>query len=152
MYLDHISTGDSKQDYIAVMSYFDAACKDIKARFPHIVNLYVQSDNARCYKKGNLVFALYKITEKYNLTICSYIHTGVQDGKGCIDAHFSMAMHHVLMYCNMGSDVITPIELVDALNANGGVNNTVADLVGVNRPVIQQFEQHHMETIKKLKI
>ncbi|CAI9723444.1 Hypothetical predicted protein [Octopus vulgaris] len=65
----------------------------------------------------------------YNLKLCTFVHTGVQDGKANIDAHFATAMRHVYMHCNMGSDVITPVELVDSLNANGGVSNTVAELV-----------------------
>ncbi|CAI9716288.1 Hypothetical predicted protein [Octopus vulgaris] len=59
-------------------------------------------------------------------------------------------MRHVYMHCNMGSDVITPVELVDALNANGGVSNTVAELVDINKPTVEHFEQENLEIIGKL--
>jgi hypothetical protein len=76
-YFDHISTGDRKQDYVAVMSYFEAVCMHIVNRFPHIKNVYIQSDNAQCYKKGNLVFGLFKIAEENGLILRAFIHTGV---------------------------------------------------------------------------
>ena len=78
---------------------------------------------ARCYKKGNLIVGLYRISKAYGLRLLSYVHTGIQDGKGSIDAHFAMAMRHVHRYCNMGHDVVTSAELIQALHANGGVNN-----------------------------
>ena len=52
---NHISSGDSKQDYVAVMSYFEAVCQRITTELPHVRSFYVQVDNAPCYKKGNLV-------------------------------------------------------------------------------------------------
>ena len=148
-YFDHISTGDTKQDYVSIMSYFEATCTQIAVKFPYICNLHVQSDNARCYKKGNLLFGMYKIAQNYGINLRSYIHTRVQDGKGSIDAHFATAMRHIHCYCDMGADVVTPIKIVDALNANGGVNNTIAEIVGINRPAVQKFEKENHAAIRE---
>ena len=81
-YFDHISSGDSKQEYVAVMSYFDAVCRRIVIDFPHIKSLYVQSDNSRCYKKGILILGLFLTARAHGLELLSYVHTGIQDGKG----------------------------------------------------------------------
>ena len=111
-YFDHISSGDSKQDYVAVMSQFDAKCRRVSSDFLHIRALYFQLDNTRCYKKGHLLLGLYKITISYGMQLNAYIHTGVQDGRGSIGAHCATAMRHVHKYCNMGHDVITSSEIV----------------------------------------
>eukprot|EP00957_Ditylum_brightwellii_P028342 2140484-Ditylum_brightwellii.AAC.2 len=73
----------------------------------------------------------------------------IQDGKGCIDAHFAMAIQHVIELCCMGSNVATPIELLNALNMNGGISNTVTELIGINRPAIAAFEIQHHPILKK---
>jgi hypothetical protein len=119
-------------------------------RYPHIKNDFIQSDNAQCYEKGNLGFGLCKIAEEYGLILRAFIHTGVQDGKGCIDAHFATAMKHVFQYCTMSNDVITPIELGSALNANGGISNTISELVGINRRAVERFEEENSAVIEKL--
>lgn len=58
----------------------------------------------------------------------SYVHTETQDGKGSIDSHFAVSMRHILNYINMGSNVVSPLELYSALQSNGGVGNSVATL------------------------
>jgi hypothetical protein len=68
-----------------------------------------------------------------------YIHTGVQDGEGAIDGHFATALRQIMLFCNMGNDVVTPAQIVQALWANGGVNNCVAELVDINRETIDNF-------------
>lgn len=50
----------------------------------------------------------------------------------------------------MGLDVITPIELVNTLNENVGVNNTVEELVGVNIHAVEIFTKDHIEIIEPL--
>mmetsp|Transcript_50118 Transcript_50118/g.60491 ORF Transcript_50118/g.60491 Transcript_50118/m.60491 type:complete len:344 (-) Transcript_50118:695-1726(-) len=123
-----------------MMLYFEAVCRRIVSDLPHVHALYIQSDNARCYKKSNLLFGVFKIAQAYGLQLSSYIHTGVQDGKGPIDAHFATAMKHVHRCCAMGHDVVTSTKLVQALKANGGVNNSVSEMVGINRRQVKKFE------------
>jgi len=149
-YYDHISSGDTTQDYQAVLSYFEAVCMRIKSDFPHVRQIYVQSDNARCYKTPELVYGVFEIAKQNGLELLRYIHTGVQDGKGPIDGHFATAMKHVSKYCNMGNNVVTPIDIVKGLRANGGVNNSVAEMVSINRKKINEFVQTNDSVIRKL--
>ena len=71
------------------MSYFEASCMRLKKDFPHIKQIYVQSDNAKCYTTPELVFAMFEIAQQNGLELLCYIHTGVQDGKGPIDGRAS---------------------------------------------------------------
>ena len=54
-YYDHIYSGESKQYSPAVMSYFEASCMRIKKYFPRVEQIYVQSNNVKCYKTPELV-------------------------------------------------------------------------------------------------
>jgi hypothetical protein len=78
-----------------------------------------------------------------------YIHTGVQDGKGPIDGHFAVAMKHVSRYCDMGNNVVTPMDIVKALRANEGVNNSVAEMVSINQKKIIAFVKKYDTVIGK---
>jgi hypothetical protein len=60
-YYDQISFDDSTQDNGAVMSYFEALCIKIREHFPHIKDIFVQTDNARCYKAPELIYTLFII-------------------------------------------------------------------------------------------
>ena len=133
------------------MSYFEAICIKIREHFPHIDAVYVQTDNARCYKAPELISAHYAIAHCHSLNIICYIHTGIQDGKGPIDGHFATAMKHVSRFCNMGNDVVTPIDIVHALRANGGLNNSVADLISINRSKVQKFVEDNKDVVALLK-
>ena len=149
-YIDHISSGDSKQDHIAVLCYFEATCMKINHDFPLIHQLYVQTDNEKCYKKSELILGLFLISKQHKLEIISYIHTGIQDGKGPIDGHFATSMKHVSKYCNMGNNVVTPVDIVNSLRANGGVTNCVEEMVTINRNKTEEFINKYSNVISRL--
>jgi hypothetical protein len=92
---------------------------------------------------------MYKIAKYHGLELVIYIHTGVQDGKGPIDGHFATAMAHVQQFCNRGNDILTPEDIVTALRSNGGVSNSLAEMVAVNRDAMQKFVALHEPIIKR---
>ena len=149
-YFDQISSGDSTQDWAAVLTYFEASCLSIIKQFPHVCEMIVQTDNARAYKTPELILGMKLVAEKHGLRIVRYIHTGVQDGKGPIDGHFAVAMKHVLRYCNSGNNVVTPVQIVDALRSNGGVNNSISEMISINRPHIARFIQEYRDVIGRI--
>ena len=83
------------------------------------------------------------------LRIEKIIHTKTQDGKGSIDAHFALAMNHVMRYVNMGNNVISPVQLVYALLSNGGINNEMAELVMIDRKTLNTLLTENASTFKK---
>lgn len=149
-YYDHISAGDTTQDFTAVLAYFEASCIRLAKDHAHIKKVSAQTDNARCYKSPELLLTMYKIAKYHGLELVIYIHTGVQDGKGPIDGHFATAMAHVQRFCNTGNDILTPEDIVTALRSNGGVNNSLAEMVAVNRDAMQKFVALHEPLIKRL--
>jgi hypothetical protein len=149
-YYDHISAGDTTQNSTAVLAYFEAACIRLAKDHAHIKKVSAQTDNARCYKSPELLLTMYKIAKYHGLELVNYINTGVQNGKGPIDGHFATAMAHVQRFCNMGNDILTPEDIVTALRSNGGVNNSLAEMVAVNRDAMQKFVALHEPIIKRL--
>ena len=71
------------------------------------------------------------------LTLKSFVHTETQDGKSSIDAHFAVCMRHVLQYVDTGNNVISPLQLYQALNTNGGVTNTVTSMYDLDRNALE---------------
>ena len=63
-------------------------------------------------------------------------------------------MRHVNRYCNSGHDVITPVALVTALRSMGGVPNSIAELVDINRTAIDNLSdkyEHEASVLKQLR-
>jgi hypothetical protein len=113
-----------------------------------------QTYNARCNKSLELLLTMYKISKYHGLELINYINTGIQygiqDGKGPINGHSSTAIAHINRLCNTGNDIITPEDIVTALRPNGGVNNSLAEMVAVNRDEMQNFVALHGPIIKGL--
>ena len=122
----------------------------LKKNFPYVKKIYVQSDNAKCYKISELVFAMFEIAQQNRLELLCYIHTGVQDGKGPIDGHFATAMKYISKSCAAGNNIVTPVDIVKALRVNGAVNNSIAEMVRINRTKIDAFLKKNCAIIKRL--
>ena len=116
---------------------------------PNVTKIYVQSDNAKCYRSAFLVVGMALVAQHHKITIPRFIHTGVQDGKGPIDAHFATSNRHVVCYVNEGNNVITPYDLVKALQHGNGVNNSQVNLIHVDRTHLQSLMSANEEWIKE---
>jgi hypothetical protein len=93
---------------------------------------------------------MYKIAKYHGLKLVNYIHTGVQDGKGTINGHFATAIAHVQQFFNTGNDILTPEDIITALRSNGGVNNSLEEMVAVNRDAMKKFVALYGPLIKRL--
>lgn len=144
-YLDHISTGDSKQDWKAVLSIFEGILIHLKDKFPFVKRLYVQSDNAKCYQNGKILLGIMLLCKEHALELGSFVHTETQDGKGLIDAHFAVAMALVMTFVNMGNNVISPRQLFYALQSNGGLSNTEICMFTINRDEVTKLTLHEYQ-------
>jgi hypothetical protein len=59
-------------------------------------------------------------------------------------------MRHILQFCNMGNNVVTPEDIITALSANGGVNNSVAEMISLDRDTMFLFLKKHSHIIERL--
>jgi hypothetical protein len=119
-YFHTISADDTNQDFVAVLAHLEAVSRRIKNDTPYVTCVLFQSDNACCYKSSSLLYAAFIIAKQAGLKLLNFIHTGTQDGKGSIDGYFATAMRHILQFCNIVNNVVTPEEIVTALSSNDG--------------------------------
>lgn len=72
-YVDHVSSNDSKQDRFAIFSIIDALIFRILQWFPQMRNIFLSSDNAKCYS-NNIVGPLSDIVgESHGLSMAMFI-------------------------------------------------------------------------------
>jgi hypothetical protein len=57
---------------------------------------------------------------------------------------------HVQRFCNTGNDILNPEYIGTALRSNGGVNNSLEEMVALNRDAMQKFVALHEPIIKRL--
>lgn len=62
-----------------------------------------------------------------------FIHSETQDGKGPADGHFAVAMRYVDKYIAENElDVVTPTDLVRAINHGRGMKGCIGELFNVD--------------------
>jgi hypothetical protein len=149
-YFDTIYADDTTQDFVSVLSHAEAVCSRIKKDTPHVTHVSFQSDNARCYTSSSMLYAAFIIAKQAGLKLVNFIHTGIQVGKGPIDGNFATAMRHILQFCNMGNNGVTPEDIVTALSTNGGVKNSVAKMISLDRDTMGLFLKKHSHITERL--
>ncbi|KAJ8908052.1 hypothetical protein NDN08_008149 [Rhodosorus marinus] len=137
VYYDHISSGATKQDWRTVLCNCEAILSRLHKDFPTVTEVSMYSDNAPCYRKPELLFLLSIVAQSIGLELVQLVHSQSEDERSLLEAHFSQSMSHVLSYLRTGNNVVTEGDLVMALRANGGVKNSVAELMVVNYSKIQ---------------
>lgn len=62
------------------------------------------------------------------------LHSKTEDGKGPADVHFATAMKHVDTYIERNKyNVVTPFELVCAINYGDGMMGCIGEMIYVNK-------------------
>lgn len=141
-YYDHLCSTDNKQNKGAVVSLLEAAMIAIKRDLPVVSELVVQSDNASNYQNTCMILLLPVIGAAHGFWIKRYIHTETQDGKSVLDAHFAQAGRQIGRWIQQGNNCLTPTQLIVAMTSNGGLPNTLAELVEYNRPAITSLLEY----------
>jgi hypothetical protein len=133
LFYDHIVSNDTMQDMWSIASLIEAIMMRIRRDLPHVKDIVLVSDNSGCYQSQVLPALLPFLASTVGLQIIFFLHSEVQDGKSIADAHFALSMLHVNRFVKAGQDVTTPAQLVAAQRSCGGLENSAAKLVLVNR-------------------
>jgi hypothetical protein len=143
---DQIMNGESNQDGEAVLSMVEAFLCATKDQLDFIEDAVICSDNAGCYHKKEFVFgcAVLNLIRGRHIRIKRLIHSETQDGKCLIDAHFTRGTRHVIRYIKTtpsteNKRVTSPKELAEALDWNGGIQNSRVQLIALDRTKLSQF-------------
>ena len=129
IYFDDVSFGENKQDALAVISLVECLLMRLRKRLPHVMKVSLQSDNASCYMSPSLLLMLPILSVVHGIQVVRFIHTGVQDGKSSLDAHFASFARWVMEYLKEGHNALTASQLVSAMRSNGGLPNTFVGLI-----------------------
>uniref|UniRef100_A0A7S0BHF3 Uncharacterized protein n=1 Tax=Rhodosorus marinus TaxID=101924 RepID=A0A7S0BHF3_9RHOD len=137
VYYDHISSGATRQDWRTVLCNCEAILSRLHTDFPTVTEVSVYTDNAPCYRKPELLFLLLIVAQNVGIELVQVVHSQSEDERSPLEAHFSQSLNHVLSYLRTGNNVVTEGDLAMALRANGGVKDSVAELVVVNHAKMQ---------------
>lgn len=150
VYYNHLSGADNRQDKEAVVGLVEAILLDIKRDLPQIDRVVLQSDNASCYQSAfaSVMFPILGIAN--NITITRFIHSETQDGKSLLDAQFARAWAKVKSWARQGHNCTTPTELVAALISDGGLPNTMAEIIEHDRAALQLLAEQVTAIEKRL--
>lgn len=153
VYCDQIMCGSNKQDVPAVVAMLESFLWQIKAEVPEVEQIILQSDNASCYQSQMLLMLIPILNCMNVLPIVRYIHTGTQDGKGLIDAHFARGTAQVTTYLQTAKQnkvkyVATPAGLARSLASYGGIQNSFVQLLRVHRPTLEALVEHCKPYVK----
>lgn len=128
-YCYYVCSGDSTQNWFSVIFFFDAVGIRIKEIILQVKHMHSESDNSRCYKSFTLLIEMVLTTDKHELEMNWFIHSGFQNRKCPLDGQYATAMHNVSIYCDQG--IVTLTQLVAALGPNGRLQNSTTELVGI---------------------
>ena len=119
----------------------------ISHEIPHLKRGILQSDNAGCYHKKELLLAIPILNNlSCSLKIVRIIHTETQDGKEAADAHGAVSNRHLVKVIetredNLSKNATTPRMVAGALAHNGGLQNTSVQLTQINGARFTEIEE-----------
>ena len=158
VYLNQLLSDSNKQDSLSVFSLLDAAMAQIAEELPFITKLILQTDNAKSYSNNFLLCSIPVLNVTYRsklLAISEFIHTETQDGKTILDAFFARCMKFINNWIskqekNKVKRIGTATELGKALSHNGGIQNTMIQVLNTNKDHTSKVEKKFVNVTKTL--
>ena len=137
------------QDWYAVTSILEDLLKLLKVKNPELQRVYLRSDEAGCYHNSSLILAVRDVAKRVGVTVQSYHYSEPQSGKDICDRILCPMKSSIRTYCNEGHDVLTAVDMRNALTQHP-VKGTTAAVSVVNEPEkalsvnkIEQFSSLH---------
>lgn len=134
LYLQDIIGNDIQQDQFTALSVLQSVLAFIKKHVPSVTSAVLQSDNAGCYSSSVFVIGAGTLHPVTGIRVVRIVRTEAQDGKSFLDSQFGLASQALARYVDEGHNIITPLQLVEALKTVD-LANTIVRMVqlDVNR-------------------
>lgn len=137
------------QDWYAVTSILEDLFKPVKLKNPELQRVYLRSDEAGCYHNSSLILTVRDVAERVGVTVQNYHYSEPQSGKDICDRILCPMKSSIRTYCNEGHDVLTAVDMRNALTEHPVKGTTAAVSVvkesqkslSVNK--IEQFSSLH---------
>lgn len=137
------------QDWYAVTSILEDLLKLLKAKNPALQRIHLRSDEAGCYHNSSLILAVRDVADRVGVSDESYHYSEPQSGKDVCDRILCPMKSLIRSYCNEGHDVLTAVDMRNALTQHP-VKGTTAAVNVVNKSKktlsvnkIEQFGSFH---------
>lgn len=116
-----------------MLSILELVSRHIRNEHPTINRISFRMDNAANYHNIILPVVALFIMAKYGIELVSIVHNEMQDGKGPADLHFAFVTYFVDKYIEtLNLDVVTPLDLFNAINHGKVLEGTFAKLFDVS--------------------
>lgn len=126
---DTIVKNESTQDAVSVVAIIEFVLERIRIDLPEIRKIWVMTDNATCYSNAIIPVFLPLLGRNREIDVKGCMQSRTQRVKAFLGAHFAVAMRQVKRYVNEeGKCVTTPRDIVQAMEWNGAIVNSRADL------------------------
>lgn len=148
-----VPEGDGTQDTKAALANVDILCGVIKEDkiFEFIKYVIILSDNAGTYSSNIFHIAAFDIVESHGLRLVNIIHNEAQDGKTELDKSFHHFKQHLYKFTQYSkSSVLTPCDMINAMEYLDGIPNARFDIVSFNRPHLNKLFDENGEYYGKL--
>ena len=100
VYLYQLLEDGNNQDNCTVVSLVETAIAHFINELHFITEVFLQSDNDKCYQTSFTLLVLYILNIKYRdeFYILEFIHTETQDGKIILDVHSTCAIRFIFHF------------------------------------------------------
>ncbi|PFX16920.1 hypothetical protein AWC38_SpisGene18796 [Stylophora pistillata] len=114
------------QDWYVVTSILEDLLKQLKVKNPLLQKVHLRSDEAGCYHNSSLATAVRDVAKGVGVEVHSYHNSEPQSGKDICDRIFCPMKSSNRAYCNEGHDVLTAVDIRDALRQHSVKGITAA--------------------------
>jgi hypothetical protein len=109
------------QDNRQVLGVLTLLVPLIKAQYPNITEISIQSDNVSCLASHDVIAYIQHLSkelEGLGLTVVKWIYIEAHTGKGQLDTHFAFVDTVFQSYIESGKEIRTEQQIHDALCCN----------------------------------
>ncbi|XP_069107183.1 uncharacterized protein [Argopecten irradians] len=145
--LTHIMDS-TKQDWFAVCSVLENALNSLKMQLP-LTEVYIRSDNAGCYHCAPLWLSLFGVSCRTGVKILQYDYSEAQSGKSYCDSKIAHMRGKIRVYAASGHNVISAMDMKEALDSGSGVVGCQTAVVNVNNSA-QTLTGHKMKGVSTI--
>ena len=114
------------QDWYAVTSILEDLLNLLKVNNPLLEKVFLRSDEAGCYHNSSLLAAMRDVANRVGFAVDSYHYTEPQSGKDICDRILCQMNTSIRTYCNGGHDVLTALDMRQALTQHPVKETTAA--------------------------
>lgn len=127
---------ESCQDWWVVISILQHMLVAVKERFPHVTEVILCSDNAKCYASNDFYSSIGGLGAPLGIRITEVLHSEVQEGKTEVDGHIGSLKRMVRLLVPRGTngnlDAATATDLFHRIVHVGRPQDMVALLAKPN--------------------